>query len=307
MMKTNMWIMVSGAVLAAGSIAVQAQDSLGGQRQAPPQNYPQQQPGYPPQQQPNYPPQQPNYPPPQQPNNPRPGNEPATGRGMDLDQLMKMERQDFGVAPPQQLHDGAMHGPTPSSIPGGQVITTKGLVALVQGKQAPYFLFDVLGGPEVLPGAIPGVWMAQPGNFNDQVQQQFVQAMQQGTQGRKDTVLVFYCLSNNCWMSYNASLRAIKAGYTNVLWYRGGIEAWKAGGMPTQPAPQQGPPMQTPPGGYGPPQQPGGYGQPPQQPGGYGQQPQQPGGYGQPPQQGGYGPQPQQGAYPQPQGGYPQQ
>ena len=82
-------------------------------------------------------------------------------------------------------------------------------------------------------------------------------------------------------MSYNAALRAINAGYTNVKWYRGGIEAWKAAGLPTQPAPQQGPP-----------QQPGGYGQP--QPGGYGQQ--QPGGYGQP-QSGGYG-QPQPGGYP---------
>ena len=35
-------------------------------------------------------------------------------------------------------------------------------------------------------------------------------------------------------MSYNASLRAIALGYTNVLWYRGGIEAWKQAGLPVQ-------------------------------------------------------------------------
>ena len=35
-------------------------------------------------------------------------------------------------------------------------------------------------------------------------------------------------------MSYNASLRAINLGYTNVLWYRGGIEAWKQAGLPVQ-------------------------------------------------------------------------
>ncbi len=40
-------------------------------------------------------------------------------------------------------------------------------------------------------------------------------------------------LSRECWVSYNAALRAINAGYTNVLWYRGGIEAWKAAGLPT--------------------------------------------------------------------------
>ena len=308
-MKTN-WMMMSAALIAVCSMNAYAQDSFG-RGQAPPQqqpNYPPQQPNYPPQQ-PNYPPQQPNYPPgPQQPNYPPQPNNPVQqppsgpGRGMDLDQLMRVERQDFGVPATQQLHDGAMHAPTPTSIPGAQVITTKGLVGLVQGRQAPFFLFDVLGGPEVLPNAIPAVWMAQPGSFNDQMQQQFAQVMQQGTQGRKDTALVFYCLSNHCWMSYNAALRAVNAGYKNVLWYRGGIEAWKAAGFPTQPAPQQGPPQQ-PPGGYGQ-QPPGGYGQQPPPPGGYGQPPQQPGGYGQQP--GGYGQQP--GGYGQQQpGNYPPQ
>jgi rhodanese-related sulfurtransferase len=140
--------------------------------------------------------------------------------------------------PTNQLHSGAMHSPTPTSIPGGQVVTTKGLVALVQGKQLQYFLFDVLGGLETLPGAIASAWTSQPGTFNDQVQQQFSQMLRQGTQGRTDVPLVFYCLSTECWMSYNAALRAINAGYKNVLWYRGGIEAWQAAGLPTQRAPQ---------------------------------------------------------------------
>lgn len=78
-------------------------------------------------------------------------------------------------------------------------------------------------------------------------------------------------------MSYNAALSAINLGYSNVLWYRGGIEAWQAAGMQLVPAQ----------GGY---PQPGGgpaYSQPYQQQS-YAQQPypgQQPG-YGQPyPQQ----------------------
>ena len=36
-------------------------------------------------------------------------------------------------------------------------------------------------------------------------------------------------------MSYNASLRAIRLRYSNVRWYRGGIEAWKAARLPAQP------------------------------------------------------------------------
>lgn len=146
---------------------------------------------------------------------------------------MQIERQDFGVAPTKQLHSGPMHGPTPSSIPGGQIITTKGLTALVQGKQAPFLLLDVLGGTDMLPGALPAAWAAQPGSFNDQVQQEFGRVLQQATRGNKETPLVLYCLSSHCWMSYNAALRAIQLGYTNVLWYRGGIEAWQAAGLQT--------------------------------------------------------------------------
>ena len=295
-MKTCYHSVFVATVLVAISSSAFAQDSFGGQQPGgypqqpgvypPPQpgsdpqqpgayppgsGYPQQPGRYPPQQPGGYPqqpggylppqpggyPQQPGGYPPSQPGGyPQPG--PGAGGPANLDQ---MERQDFGVPPTAQLHSGPMHGPTPASIPGGQIVTTKGLVALVQGKQAPYFLFDVLGGSEILPGAMPTVWVAQAGSFNDQIQQQFSQLLQQGTQGRKDIRLIFYCLSPQCWMSYNAALRAINAGYTNVLWYRGGIEAWKLAGLPTQPGQQ----------GYA-----------PQQQGGYGQQPQGPG------QQGGY-------------------
>lgn len=172
---------------------------------------------------------------------PQPNPNNPGGGGANLDQLMQMERQDYGVQPVKQLHNGQMHGPTPASIPGGQIITTRGLVSLVQGKQAPYLLFDVLGGPQTLPNAIPAVVLAQPGSFNDQISQQFGQNLQQATGGRKDTPLIFYCLSAQCWMSYNAALRAINLGYTNVLWYRGGIEAWQQAGLPLQPAQQFGP------------------------------------------------------------------
>lgn len=168
-----------------------------------------------------------------------------------LDRLMQMERQDFGVPPTDQLHNGPMHGMTPASIPGGQVITTKGLVALVQGQQAPYLLFHVLDWPEALPGAIPAVGAAMPGSFNDQNQQAFGQYLQQITQGNTQIPLVFYCASLECWMSYNASLRAIKLGYQNVLWYRGGLDAWKRAGFQTvqlggPQQPQQQPPQQQP-------------------------------------------------------------
>ncbi|MEQ1932148.1 MAG: hypothetical protein ABL957_16670, partial [Parvularculaceae bacterium] len=117
-----------------------------------PQGYPQQPQAYPqqPQQQPQQPGQQPTPQPtgggwgapaaPPQPGPQQSGFPPAPPQGgADLDRLMQMERQDFGVAPTAELHNGQMHGPTPASIPGAQVVTTKGLAALVQGKQTPYY------------------------------------------------------------------------------------------------------------------------------------------------------------------------
>lgn len=153
-----------------------------------------------------------------------------------LQQMAQLELQDYGVQPTQQLHDGAMHGPTPSSIPGARVTTTAELFQLVMSNQQPYLLFDVLGGDQTLPGAIPAVNAAQPGSFQDQAQQGFSQFLQQVTGGRQDAALIFYCASTQCWMSYNAALRAANLGYRNVLWYRGGLEAWNYAGLPTMPA-----------------------------------------------------------------------
>lgn len=165
-----------------------------------------------------------------QPQRPPTAATPAPGNSR-VDQQMQIERQDFGIAPTKQLHSGPMHGPTPVSIPGGQVITTKGLSALVQGRQTPFLLLDVLGGTDALPGAVPAAWAAQPGSYTDGLQQEFGRFLQQATRGNKEMPLVLYCLSNHCWMSYNASLRAIQLGYTNVLWYRGGLQAWQAAGL----------------------------------------------------------------------------
>lgn len=82
----------------------------------------------------------------------------------------------------------------------------------------PFVVFDVLGGTETLPGAVAAAWASQEGLLRDQVQQAFVQLLQQQTGGNRRMPLVLYCLSRECWMSYNAALRAIAAGHTNVLW-----------------------------------------------------------------------------------------
>ncbi|MBV8565909.1 MAG: sulfurtransferase [Methylobacteriaceae bacterium] len=155
-----------------------------------------------------------------------------------LDALEPEERRDLGVPPTPELRGGSPEAPTPNQIPGGQVITTKGLYSLIQGAAGTFVLLDILGGPTTLPGAVPALPARAPGNFQDQTQQQLSQYLSQLTRGNPQVPLVFYCLGVNCWQSYNAALRAIHLGYRNVLWYRGGLEAWSKAGLPTQPQQQ---------------------------------------------------------------------
>lgn len=152
------------------------------------------------------------------------------------------EIRDNGVAPTQQLKSGSLHGPTPASIPGGRTITTAELAQLMKDPKSGALVFDVLGGPQTLPNAYYAAPAAQAGDFNDQVQRDFGNFLQQTTQGRQDRPMVFYCQNSQCWMSYNAALRAIALGYRQVYWYRGGIEAWQGAGLPVATRGQGSPP-----------------------------------------------------------------
>jgi rhodanese-related sulfurtransferase len=50
----------------------------------------------------------------------------------------------------------------------------------------------------------------------------------------KQAALVIYCNGPECWKSFKASTAAIKAGYTNINWYRAGFPDWKSKGLPTE-------------------------------------------------------------------------
>jgi rhodanese-related sulfurtransferase len=115
------------------------------------------------------------------------------------------EDRDWGVPPATQLRTVGYHEPTPTRIPGGKVVTTVELKALMEQPSKPYII-DVLGGG--IHRTIAGAIAAFAG-------------------GDKNRPLVFFCVDPECWLSYNAALRSIALGYTNVMWYRGGIAAWR--------------------------------------------------------------------------------
>ena len=136
------------------------------------------------------------------------------------------EGMDFGVPPRNAIEDNVSLL-TPLTIPGARTLTTGELYNALQSRRR-LLLVDVLEQPHSgLPGArrYPGAGMPQPTS-------DLTQSLDKDTSGDKGFPLVFYCQGPQCWESYNAALRARDAGYTNVYWYRGGLESWAMAGLP---------------------------------------------------------------------------
>ena len=152
-----------------------------------------------------------------------------------LAQGLADEDRDWGVPAVSGLRGAPYTAPTPTTIPGASVMGTRSLqLILGDAGSNRHILVDVASGEGhmTLPGAIwiPGVGRGT--NFVDPVQAGFADLIGRLTGGDKSRPLVFFCVSAQCWLSYNAALRAVAAGYSRVHWYRGGIEAWRAAGLP---------------------------------------------------------------------------
>jgi len=142
------------------------------------------------------------------------------------------EDREWNVTPTTELRTGGYHAPTPRTIPGGRVLRTTELDAMRAGKPQPY-LIDVLGGEthRTIAGAF---WLAGAGagDMKDDESRRFLDALARFAAGDRNRPIVFFCADSECWLSYNAALRAIAAGYTNIMWYRGGLAAWYHARLP---------------------------------------------------------------------------
>jgi PQQ-dependent catabolism-associated CXXCW motif protein len=153
----------------------------------------------------------------------------APALGQAKPEVYAEEEKDSGVPATKQLRTVGYHSPTPLQIPGGRVVTTGELKALLAQNPRPY-LIDVLGGGvhTTIAGAF---WMigAGAGDMDRDETSRFAKAIAAFAGGDKARPMVFFCVDSECWLSYNAALRAIALGYTNVMWYRGGIASWRVG------------------------------------------------------------------------------
>ena len=143
------------------------------------------------------------------------------------------EDRDWGVPPNREIRQAPYSAPTPTEIPGARRIFTSNLHDMLILVPTPV-LIDVasgdghisLRGANWLPGA------GRDNHFFDPLQVQLAEYLEKLSNGDKSRPLVFFCVNAQCWLSYNASLRAAALGYVRVFWYRGGIEAWREAGLP---------------------------------------------------------------------------
>ena len=138
-------------------------------------------------------------------------------------------------------------GPVPDTVQGGTVVHLAALPALIAALHP--VLVDVLPAPTPpaearsglprmpLPHSdLPGsLWLPEVGRgaLSAQTDAWFRTELRQATGGDLNKPIVFYCLAN-CWMSWNATRRAISYGYTHAIWFPEGADGWASSGHASQ-------------------------------------------------------------------------
>ena len=142
------------------------------------------------------------------------------------------ENTDWGV-PPQSALAKVAGARTPTTIPGGKVLSTRQLADALRRKDR-LIMLDAWADAahETIPGA-HRVWFAgNSGAFDDVSQAALSVVLKRFTGGDLSYPVVVFCTSSECWESYNAALRVAALGYRDIRWYRGGLTAWNAAHQP---------------------------------------------------------------------------
>ena len=113
-------------------------------------------------------------------------------------------------------------GGPPAQLEGATVINTHQLLASMRDRDAgktSFYLIDArfCGSEPTIPTAICLTSIEQ---LKDKIPDTTLQ-------------LVIFCHDGGCPLSYQLASAAVAAGYSNVFWYRGGVNAWAAAGEPT--------------------------------------------------------------------------
>lgn len=151
------------------------------------------------------------------------------------------------VPEPDSYRTDNYRSPVPATLAGARVIDV-GEAEDLWKKKAAVFI-DVYPQPPKPPNLPKGTiwrtpkhesiagahWLANVGYgvLPAASERYFREGLRQLTDGDPARAIVFFCL-RDCWMSWNAARRAMEFGYSNVLWFPDGTDAWRELGLPVE-------------------------------------------------------------------------
>ena len=132
------------------------------------------------------------------------------------------------------LRTQKVHDITPQKIDGIKVYGTQELAVALKSAQPPLVVDVWAAVNEAIPSAVTLLMggLAFDDATGDAVYEGRFAGLLKALSPDASKPIVFYCQSRDCWLSVNAALRAKKLGYSQVGWYRGGMESWKAANLP---------------------------------------------------------------------------
>lgn len=143
------------------------------------------------------------------------------------------------VAEPDGYRTEDYRAPVPHTLAGARVVDGEAAERIVdQGKALLIDVFPRAKKPPNLPEgtiwrdpkhkSIKGAyWLPNVGYgvLSEEFETYFKSSLARLTSNDKSRPLMFFC-QRDCWMSWNAAKRALGWGYTDVIWFPDGTDAW---------------------------------------------------------------------------------
>jgi ABC-type phosphate/phosphonate transport system substrate-binding protein/rhodanese-related sulfurtransferase len=147
--------------------------------------------------------------------------------GFDVGRMRPIARDDYEYVSTLGYH-------TPRTLPGATIVTAAEVSELMRKGVS---IYDTRVKEEYVDGHIKGA-LSLPYGEKSAKEADFDSSKDHfnvvGLPADKNAPIILSCNGPECWKSYKSSVAAIKAGYRQIYWFRGGFPEWRLKGYPVE-------------------------------------------------------------------------